>query len=148
MDGKKFHVYCAMGDGEMDAGNIWESAMFTGKYKLSNITGIVDRNNIQIDGTTENVMPIEPLRDKWEAFGWHVLEVDGHNIEQFVDATQQAKAIYEKPVVIIAHTIPGKGIKEIEFDYKWHGIPPKPEQAKEFLRELRTLKGKIESEHQ
>ncbi|MEK9209023.1 MAG: transketolase, partial [Patescibacteria group bacterium] len=90
----------------------------------------------------------ESLRAKWEAFNWHVLEVDGHNIEAFVDAIQQAKAIHEKPTVIIAHTIPGKGIKEIEFDYKWHGIPPSPEQAKVFLTELRTLGGKIQSEHE
>ena len=148
MDAKKFRVYCLMSDGEMEAGNTWESAMFAGKYKLNNLTGVVDRNNIQIDGMTEEIMPLEPLRLKFEAFNWHVLEVDGHNIEQFVDAVEEAKAIYEKPTVIIAHTIPGKGVKEIEFDYKWHGIPPKPEEAKKFLDELRTLGGKIQSEHQ
>ncbi len=144
----KFRVYCIMSDGEQDSGVLWESAMFVGKYKLSNLTGIIDRNNIQIDGMTEDVMPLESLKAKWEAFNWHVLEVDGHNIGQFVDAVFQAKAIYEKPTVIIAHTIPGKGIPEIEFDYKWHGIPPKPEDAKRFLQELRTLKGRIQSEHQ
>ena len=122
--------------------------MLAGKYHLNNLTGVVDRNNIQIDGMTEDIMPLESLRAKWEAFNWHVLEVDGHNIEQFVDAVQEAKAIYEKPTVIIAHTIPGKGVKEIEFDYKWHGIPPKPAEAKKFLAELRTLQGKITSEHQ
>lgn len=148
MDGKKFRVYCIMSDGEQDTGVLWESAMFAGKYKLSNLTGIIDRNNIQIDGMTEDVMPLESLKAKWEAFNWHVLETDGHNIGQFVDAVFQAKAIYEKPTVIIAHTIPGKGIPEIEFDYKWHGIPPKPEDAKRFLQELRTLKGRIQSEHQ
>lgn len=157
MDGKKFQVYCAMSDGEMDAGNIWEAAMFAGKYKLSNLTGVIDRNNIQINGMTEDIMPLESLRAKWEAFNWHVLEVDGHNIEQFVDAVEEAKAIYEKPTMIIAHTIPGKGIKEIEFDYRWHGNPPgggpedifkKADQAKEFLVRLRTLEGKIKSEHQ
>ncbi len=148
MDGKKFRVYCIMSDGEQDSGVLWESAMFAGKYKLSNLTGIIDRNNIQIDGMTEDVMPLESLKAKWESFNWHVLEVDGHNIGQFVDAVFQAKAIYEKPTVIIAHTIPGKGIPEIEFDYKWHGIPPKPEDAKRFLQELRTLKGRIQSEHQ
>mgnify|MGYP001587757046 CR=1 FL=1 len=118
------------------------------KYKLSNLTGVIDRNNIQIDGMTEDVMPLESLKAKYEAFNWHVLEVDGHNIEAFVDAIEEAKAIYEKPTVIIAHTIPGKGVKEIELDYKWHGIPPKPEEAKKFLSEIRTLNGKIESEHQ
>ena len=93
-------------------------------------------------------MPLESLKAKYEAFNWHVLEIDGHNIEQFVDAVEQAKAIYEKPTIIIAHTIPGKGVKETEFDYLWHGKPPKPEEAQKFLAELRTLKGKIESEHQ
>ena len=148
MDGKKFRVYCAMSDGEQDAGNVWESAMFAGKNKLSNLTPVMDPNNIQINGMTEDVMPLEPIRAKYEAFNWHVLEVDGHNIEQFVDAVEEAKAIYEKPTLILAHTIPGKGIKEIEFDYKWHGIPPKPDEAKKFLAELRTLGGKIKSEHE
>ena len=148
MDGKKFRVYCAMSDGEQEAGNIWESAMFAGKYKLNNLTGIIDRNNIQIDGMVENIMPLEPLKEKYEAFNWHVIEIDGHNFEAIVDAVEEAKAIYEKPTMIIAHTIPGKGIKEMEFDYKWHGVPPKPEEAKKFLDELRTLGGKIVSEHQ
>lgn len=137
MDGKKFRVYCAMSDGEHQEGNLWESAMFAGANKLSNLTGVIDRNNIQISGLTENVMPLEPLKAKYESFGWHVLEVDGHNIEEFVDAIEEAKAIYEKPTVIIAHTIPGKGIPEIEFDYKWHGVAPKPEEGKKFLEELR-----------
>ncbi len=148
MDGKKFRVYCVMSDGEQDAGNIWESAMFAGANKLSNLTAIMDRNNIQINGMTEAVMPLENLRAKYEAFGWHVLEVDGHNIAAIVSAAEQAKAIYEKPTLILAHTIPGKGIKEIEFDYRWHGKAPNQEEAKKFLAELRTLKGKIESEHQ
>jgi transketolase len=157
MDGKKFRVYCAMSDGEQQAGNIWESAMFAGANKLSNLTAIIDRNNIQINGMTENVMPVENLRAKYEAFGWHVIEIDGHNMREFIDACGQAKAVYEKPTVIIAHTIPGKGIKEIEFDYRWHGVPPgkgpsdvvpADKQSEVFLAELRTLKGKIQSEHQ
>lgn len=148
MDDKTFRTYCLMSDGELQAGNIWESAMFAGNNKLSNITGVIDRNNIQINGMTENVMPVEPLREKWESFNWHVIEVDGHNIRAFVDATEEAKAIYEKPTVIIAHTIPGKGIKEIEFDHTWHGKPPTTEQEGRFLEELRTLAGKIKSEHQ
>ena len=148
MDGKSFHVYCAMSDGEHQEGNIWEAIMFAGKNRLSNLTGIIDRNNIQIDGMTENIMPLEPLREKYEAFNWHVLEVDGHNIPQFIAACDEAKAIYEKPVVIIAHTIPGKGVKEIEFDYRWHGKPPSKEEAVKFLNELRTLGGKVASEHQ
>lgn len=148
MDKKKFRVYCLMSDGEHDAGNLWESAMFAGKNKLSNVIGVIDRNNIQINGMTEDIMPLEPLKDKYEAFGWHVLEVDGHNMEEFINAVEQAKAIYEKPTVIIAHTIPGKGIKEMEFDYSWHGKPPKDDEAKRFLKELRTLGGKIKSEHE
>jgi len=148
MDGAKWRTYCLMSDGEQDEGVLWESVMLAGKYRLSNLTGVIDRNNIQIDGMTEDVMPLESLRSKYAAFNWHVLEVDGHNIEAFVDAVQEAKAIYEKPTVIIAHTIPGKGVKDIEFDYKWHGIPPKADEAKKFLHELRTLRGKIQSEHQ
>ena len=148
MDGKKFRTYCFMSDGEQDAGNTWEGAMFVGKNKLSNLTAIMDRNNIQINGMTEDVMPLEPIRDKYEAFGWHVIEIDGHNMEEIVNAVEQAKAIYEKPTLIIAHTIPGKGIKDIEFDYTWHGKPPNREEAKKFLAELRTLGGKIESEHE
>jgi transketolase len=148
MDGMKFRTYCLLSDGEMDAGNIWEAAMFAGKNKLSNLTAVIDRNNIQINGMTEDIMPLEPLADKWRAFNWHVLEVDGHNMEEIVDAVEQAKAIYEKPTMIIAHTIPGKGIKEIEFDYNWHGKPPNKEEAKKFLHELRTLGGKIKSEHE
>ncbi len=148
MDGKKFRTYCITSDGEHDSGLTWESILFAGKNKLSNLTSIIDRNNIQIDGMTEDIMPLESLKAKYEAFNWHVIEVDGHNIEQFVDAVEQAKAIFEKPTVIIAHTIPGKGINEIEFDYNWHGKPPKPEEAKKFMDELRTLGGKIKSEHQ
>jgi transketolase len=148
MDGKKFRIYCAMSDGEQNAGNVWEAAMFAGNNKLSNLTAVIDRNNIQIDGMTEQVMPLENLRAKYEAFNWHVIEVDGHNIREFIEAVEQAKAIYERPTLIIAHTIPGKGVKEIEFDYRWHGKPPSKEEAAKFLKELRTLNGSIVSEHQ
>lgn len=145
---KKYRVYCITSDGEHDAGNTWEAAMFAGKNKLNNLTVVIDRNNIQIDGFTENIMPLEPLKDKYEAFNWHVLEVDGHNIEEFVDAVNEARAIYEKPTVIIAHTIPGKGVSFMENDYLWHGKPPNKEEAKKALEELRTLGGKIKSEHE
>ena len=148
MDKRKFRVYCLMSDGEQQAGNTWEGAMFAGNNKLHNLTAVIDRNNIQINGMTEDVMPVEPLRRKYEAFNWHVIEIDGHNIEQFVDATEEAKAIFEKPTVILAHTIPGRGVPEIEFDYRWHGKPPKAEEAKRFLDQLRTIGGKIQSEHQ
>ena len=137
-----------MSDGEHQEGNLWEAAMFAGAKHLSNLTAIIDRNNIQIDGNTEDVMPLEPLADKYRAFGWHVLEVDGHNIPQFIAACEEAKAIFEKPTVIIAHTIPGKGVREIERDFRWHGKPPSKDEAVQFLSELRTLGGKITSEHQ
>jgi len=148
LDKKKNRIYCLMSDGEHDEGNLWEAVMFAGKRKLNNIIAVIDRNNIQIDGFTENVMPLEPLKDKYEAFNWHVLEVDGHNIEQFIDAVNEAKAIYEKPTVIIAHTIPGKGVSFMENNYLWHGKPPNQEEARRALVELRTLGGKIKSEHE
>ncbi len=147
MDGKKWRTYCLMSDGEQNTGNIWEAVMFAGANKLSNLTAVMDRNNIQINGMTENVMPLEPLADKYRAFNWHVIEVDGHNISDFIDAVETAKAIYEKPTLILAHTIPGKGVKEIEFDYTWHGKPPSAEEEKKFLKELRTLRGQIEASH-
>lgn len=147
MDGKTFQTYCLTGDGELDAGNIWESAMFASAHSLGNLTVVVDRNNIQINGMTKDVMPLEPLADKWSAFGWHVIEVDGHNIRAFIAAIEEGHAIPHKPVCIIAHTIPGKGVKEIEFDYHWHGKPPDKDQEQRFLRELRTLRGKIEASH-
>lgn len=139
-------VYVMMGDGELNEGNIWEAAMFAGKNKLSQVIGFIDRNNIQIDGTTEDVMPLEDLRGKWESFGWHVLEVDGHNIESVIDAASQARAVTNRPTVIICHTIPGKGVDFMEYNYKWHGMPPSPEQAKEALEDLRTLGGQITHE--
>jgi transketolase len=146
-------VYCVMGDGELNEGNIWEAAMLASKYHLNNIIGIIDRNNIQIDGPTESVMPLEDLKDKWEAFGWHVIEIDGNNIEDVIDACAMGRAIVEKPVMIIAHTIPGKGVDFMEYDFHWHGGAPgmgvpNHEQAKIALHEIRTLKGKIRSEHE
>lgn len=146
----KYRVYCLMSDGEHQEGNTWEAIMFAGNkgIKLNNLTVIVDRNNIQIDGFTEDVMPLEPLREKYEAFKWHVIEVNGHDMEEFVAAVNEAKAIYEKPTVIIAHTIPGKGVSFMEKDYLWHGKPPTKDEARIALKELRTLQGKIKSEHE
>lgn len=141
-------IYVVLGDGELDEGNIWEAAMLAGKYKLSNVIGIIDRNNIQIDGQTEHVMPLEDLAAKWEAFGWHVLEIDGNNIQSVIDACALARAIVEKPVMIIARTIPGKGVGFMEYDFHWHGAPPNHEQAKQALHDLRTLQGRIRSEHE
>ncbi|HVS58969.1 MAG TPA: transketolase [Candidatus Saccharimonadales bacterium] len=141
-------IYVMLGDGELDEGNIWEAAMLAGNYKLGNIIGIIDRNNIQIDGTTENVMHLEDLKTKWEGFGWHVLEIDGNNIEAVIDACAMARSIVEKPVMIIAYTTPGKGVDFMEGDFHWHGAPPNAEQAKKALQELRTLRGKIRGEHE
>ncbi len=148
LDKKKYRIYCIASDGEHDEGNFWEAVMFAGKNKLNNLTLIVDRNNIQIDGYTEDIMPLEPFREKYEAFRWNVLTIDGHNIRDFVDAINEAKAIYEKPTVVIAHTIPGKGVSFMEGDYVWHGKPPNKEEAKKALSELRTLGRRIESEHE
>ena len=145
---KERFIYCLMSDGEHDEGNTWEAIMLAGKHKLRNLIAIVDRNNIQIDGYTEDIMPLEPLADKWKAFNWHVVEVGGHDFQALYQALEEAHAIYEKPVVIIAHTIPGKGVKEFERDYKWHGKAPNKEEATIALNELRTLGGKIKSEHQ
>ncbi len=141
-------IYAVCSDGEQDEGQIWEALMFAGKNKLHNLTVILDRNNIQIDGYTEDIMPLEPLKDKYEAFNFHVIEVDGHNYQQIIDACNEARAIYEKPTIIIAHTIPGKGVGFMEYDYKWHGSPPNKEQANQALNDLRTLRGMIQGEHQ
>lgn len=145
-DDKKNWVWCLSSDGEHGEGQMWEAAMFAGKNKLFNLTQIMDRNNIQIDGYTEDVMPIEPLKEKYESFGWHVLEVDGHNIEEIIDACNMSKAIFEKPTLIIAHTIPGKGVDFMEWEFSWHGKSPCSEEAKTALECLRTLEGKIKSE--
>jgi len=123
------YFYCFMGDGETQEGQIWEAAMLAGKHKLGNLICVVDRNNIQIDGYTEEVLPLEPYADKWEAFGFHVITVDGHNIEEIADAFDQGKAVFEKPTMIIARTISSKGVTPWERDYTWHGKPPKPEQV-------------------
>lgn len=145
--GEQKRVYCLMSDGEQEEGNIWEAVMFAGKYRLHNLIAVMDRNNIQIDGMTEDVMPLEPIADKYRAFNWHVIEVQGNDIPAFISAVEEAKAIYEKPTIIIAHTIPGKGVPDIEFDYRWHGKPPTPAEGKKFLKEIRTLSGKVPHEY-
>ncbi len=149
--------YCLTGDGELDEGANWEAIMLASKEKLGNLIMIVDRNNIQIDGYTEDVMPLENLAHKFEAFNWHVEEIDGHNFTEIVGAVGRAQAVFDGPSVIIARTIPGKGVSFMERDYKWHGNPPgteikgeppKDEQAKIALHDLRTLGGQIRSEHE
>ena len=148
LDKKDYRIYVLTSDGEHQEGNTWEAAMFAGKNKIDNLVQVMDRNNIQIDGFTENVMPLEPLREKYLAFNWEVIDIDGNNIREFVEAVGKAQAIHEKPTIIIAHTTPGKGVSFMENDYKWHGSPPNEEEAKTALHELRTLQGKIVSEHE
>jgi len=148
LDKKNYHIYCITSDGEHQEGNTWEALMTAAKYNLDNLTVVIDRNNIQIDGFTENVMPLEYLRAKYESFNWFVQEVDGHNIRAFVDAINQAKAVHQKPSAIIAHTIPGFGVDFMENKFEWHGKPPNAEKAVKALKELRTLEGKITSEHE
>jgi len=141
-------IYALLSDGEQECGQTWEAAMLAGKEKLHNLIAVIDRNNIQIDGYTENVMPLESLSDKWRAWNWHVIEIDGHNIEEIADAFNAAKSIFGKPIMIIAHTIAGKGVPEFERDYRWHGKPPSKEEGEMAIKELRTLGGKIKSEYQ
>jgi len=131
--------YTMLGDGELNEGQVWEAVLHAGKEKLRNIIAIIDRNNIQIDGYTEDIMPLEPLADKWRAFNWHVQEIDGHNFQDIISAIGQAQAVFDRPSVIIAHTIPGKGVKLFENDYKWHGMPPNKEQGEMAIKELQTL---------
>ncbi len=149
--------YCFLGDGELDEGQNWEAAMLAGKEKLGNLIAVVDRNNIQIDGFTEDVMPLYNLARKFESFGWHTQGVDGHNFPSIIEAVGRAQAIFDGPSVIIARTIPGKGVSYMERDFKWHGAPPgtampgepvAKDQAKIALRDLRTLDGRITSEHE
>ncbi len=140
--------YCLMSDGELNTGNSWEAIMLAGREGFHNLIAIVDRNNIQIDGFTEDVMPLEPLRAKWEAFNWHVIEIDGHNFEAINAAVGEAKAVFGRPTVILAHTIPGKGVAEFERRPEWHGKPPNATEAKFALNDLRTLWGRIQSEHE
>lgn len=151
------YFYCLLGDGELDCGQIWEALMLAGKEQLHNLIAIVDRNGIQIDGYTNEVMPLEPLKEKFESFNWDVQEVDGHNIRAVNDAIGKAQAVYSQPSIIIAHTIPSKGIDVFERDFRWHGNPPglgpedrvkKSEQAKVALMKLRTLAGQIEAADQ
>jgi transketolase len=148
LDNKNYQVYVIASDGEHQEGNTWEAAMFAGKMKLNNLTLVIDRNNIQIDGFTENVMPLEPLKEKYLSFGWEVLEVNGNNIREFINAIRQARNIFEKPTAIIAHTVPGMGVSFMQKDFTWHGKPPNQEEAKKALEELRTLQGRIISEHE
>ncbi|MGI8451519.1 MAG: transketolase [Streptosporangiaceae bacterium] len=148
LDEARWRTHVLLSDGEHDEGQLWEAVMFAAKYQLHNLTAWIDRNNIQIDGCTEDVMPLEPLAAKYASFGWHVLEIDGHNYRSIADAARFAAAVYEKPTAVICHTIPGKGVDFMEADYTWHGIPPGRAQARRALQELRTLRGRIEGENE
>jgi transketolase len=143
---KRWRVYCMISDGEQQEGQTWEASMLASKYKLGNLTAIMDRNNIQIDGYTEDVLPLEPLADKYRALGWHVIDVDGHNIKQIIDACNESKAVYERPTMIIAHTIPGKAVSFMEHRFEWHGKPPSKEDMDKALQELENMRKLIEEE--
>lgn len=144
LDKKAGKVFCLTSDGEHQEGNTWEAAMLAPKYKLDNLIQIIDRNNIQIDGNTEDVMPLEPLKEKYESFGWFVLEIDGHNITGIVDAVRIAESIHDKPICIIAHTIPGKGVSFMENNYTWHGKPPNKDEATKAIEELQAIQTQLE----
>ncbi|KKR67400.1 MAG: Transketolase domain protein [Candidatus Uhrbacteria bacterium GW2011_GWE2_40_58] len=149
MDKAPWRVYCLMSDGELQAGQTWEAMLFAARNKLYNCTFIIDRNNIQIDGTTEEVMPLEPLQEKFEAFGLQVLRCAGNDIREFVQVVAHAQGISEKPTVIIADTIPGYGVDFMEYDFSWHGkIPASGAESKRAIQQIRSLGGKITSEHE
>lgn len=149
-------IYCLMGDGELNCGQIWEAAMLAGKEKIHNLIGIVDRNGIQIDGDTKDIMPLEPLTEKWESFGWHVINVNGHDFEALHEAIEQARSVYSKPSVLIAHTIASKDVPDFERDYRWHGNPPgkgpednvpKEKQGDVALSQLKKIAKALKREH-
>jgi transketolase len=145
MDGKDWRVYCVASDAEEQCGLHWEAMLFAAKFGLDNLCCIVDRNFIQIDGSTETVMPLEPLRAKYEAFNWHVIECDGHDFEKLLAAFEEARTTKGKPTVILAMTLPGKGVGYMEGDYLWHGKPPNRAQADEALAELNAIAREIEA---
>ena len=142
-DGKPWRVYVVTSDAEHQCGLHWEAMLTGAKFKLDNLINIIDRNVIQIDGSTEDVMPLEPLADKYRAFNWEVFECDGNDIAAFIETVEKAQQVRGKPSVIVAHTIPGKGVSYMEGDYTWHGKPPNKEQADVALRELRETRERI-----
>ena len=136
LDKKAYRVYCIVSDGEQDCGSHWEAVMLAPKYKLNNLIAVLDRNNIQSDGFTEDILPLESLVKKYEAFNWNVLEINGNDIKEFIVAIEKAKLVVDKPIIIIVKTIPGKGVSFMENDYKWHANVPDKEQTKKALEEL------------
>ena len=133
---KNYRVYCLLGDGETDEGQVWEAVMTSNHYHLDNLCAIVDRNRLQIDGKTADIMQLEPYPEKWRAFGWYVIEIDGNNLAEVLGAYLQAEKIKGKPTVIIARTIKGKGISFMENEVEWHGQAPKKEEVEKALKEL------------
>ena len=146
MDKKDYRVYCLLGDGELDEGQVWEAAMTASHYKLDNLCALIDRNRFQIDGFTEDVMKLESLRERWASFGWHIIEIDGHNIKEVMDAYDEAEGTKGKPTMIIAHTIKGKGVSFMEDKAEWHGVAPKGEQIELALKELNMKPSKEQLE--
>jgi len=138
-DKKKWRVYCLMGDGEIQEGNIWEAAMAAAHYKLDNLCGIIDYNRFQIDGRTEEIMNLEPLVNKWESFGWHVIQCDGHNVVELLEAFKEAKTVFLKPSIIIAHTVKGKGISFMEHVVDFHGRAPTDKEKQIAFEELQDI---------
>lgn len=143
LDQSPARVYCLSSDGDLNEGQTWEAALFAGSKRLNNLVWLIDRNNIQIDGYTEDILPLEPLREKLEAFNFYVIEIDGHNIEEIISALNKSKAIFERPTAIIAHTIPGYGIDFMQYKFEWHGKPPSRKESQAALRQLRSLDGRI-----
>ena len=139
LDKRDSRIYCLMGDGEIQEGNIWEAAMAAAHFKADNLCGVVDYNRFQIDGRTEEIMNLEPLVNKWEAFGWHVIQCDGHNIEELLEAFSEAKTVKSKPTVILAHTVKGKGISFMEHVVDFHGRAPTEDERKIALKELEDI---------
>ncbi|MFA6907510.1 MAG: transketolase [Candidatus Micrarchaeia archaeon] len=146
MDKAGWRVYCAMSDGEHQEGSTWEAVMLAAKYKLDNLVAVCDRNYIQIDGNTEDIMPLGDMAEKYRAFGWHAIEADGHDYAALMRALEGARAAKGKPTMIIARTVPGRGVSFAENNYKWHGVTPKKEEAQKALEELEAERRKIEAE--
>ncbi len=137
MNNLNYRVYVLLGDGECQAGVVWEGAMAAAKYRLSNLTAIVDYNDVQLDGPVHEIMPLEPFGGKWQVFNWGVLEINGHNMRQVLEALDMASEIHDRPTVIVAHTTKGKGVSFMENNSRWHGIPPDDAQYAQAIAELR-----------
>ena len=141
VQGRRYRVWVVIGDGEMQEGSIWEAAMAASGFKVDNLTAILDRNRIQNDDFVDNVMPIDPVPDKWRAFGWHVIDIDGHNMAEIVNALEFSRSVTGKPTIIIAYTIKGKGVSFMENNPAWHGRAPNDAEARQALQEIMTAGG-------